>query len=380
VSLDHNAILWQRRAGFSVQGAQLTAVVHPAANKARQEWGVLAWNRGGDLLSFDPAKPFRLVDKSWQLSGRPLLRDQPGAGWLLPHADGQTVVALTVQGPEAKIWKWRDGIVEPLGKSHWLEAPLAGTPALLGDAVVLPLANGRLMRCRADRTTSEDDWRSQSADKTAAGYPVAIDPGRLACTDGGQGLTVWRLEGDSLSRVNTVDVRARILSRAAVLPNAGPASEFRLCVADASRTVTLFQSEMLRKVREWPLSDTISAGPFVRGDSIYVAVRGRRLVCLDPNQKEPRWAHTFRADIVGEPQLINGALIVADESGQIQALDPATGEPLGLGYTIRAAVAPAAAPMPYGADQLFVPLTDGTVMLLSRAWFRPTLLGVQLRR
>jgi hypothetical protein len=251
---------------------------------------------------------------------------------------------------------------------------------LLGDTVVLPLANGRLMRCRVDRMINDDDWRSQSADKNAVGHPVTVDPTRLACTDGGQGLTLWRLEGDTLSRVTTAEVKSRILSRPAVLPAAGAPGDFRVCVADAGRKVTLFQGEMLKKVREWPLSDAINAGPFVRGDSVYVAVGGRRLVCLDPNRPEPRWAHTFRADIVGEPRFIDGALIVADESGQIQALDPTTGEPVGLGYTVRAAVAPAASPMPYGTDQLFVPLTDGTVMLLSRAWFRPTLFGLQLRR
>ena len=52
--------------------------------------------------------------------------------------------------------------------------------------------------------------------------------------------------------------------------------------------------------------------------------------------------------------------------------DPATLLPVGLRYTLQAAVAPAATPLPYGADRLFVPLSDGTVLLPSRAWFRPT--------
>src|SRR5205807_3089104 len=115
----------------------------------------------------------------------------------------------------------------------------------------------------------------------------------------------------------------------------------------------------------------VTAGPFAHQGGAGVVIGRRRLVWLDPAREQPAWALTFPADIVGEPRLLDGVLIVADESGQIQAIDPASGQPVGLRYTLEAAVAPAMAPLPHGPDQLFVPLTDGTALLLSRAWFRP---------
>jgi len=57
---------------------------------------------------------------------------------------------------------------------------------------------------------------------------------------------------------------------------------------------------------------------------------------------------------------------VANLAGQFLGLDAATGQPLSPGYTLRANVAPAAAPLPFGPDRLFVPLTDGTIMLLAK--------------
>ena len=68
-------------------------------------------------------------------------------------------------------------------------------------------------------------------------------------------------------------------------------------------------------------------------------------------------------------------LVVADQRGQFHGLDPATGQPTGPGYTLRANVAPVAAPLAFGEDRLFAPLSDGTVLLLSRRHLRHPLLG-----
>ena len=101
---------------------------------------------------------------------------------------------------------------------------------------------------------------------------------------------------------------------------------------------------------------------------------GRTLIWIDPEHAEVQ-GFSFNADIVGEPRLIDGKLIVADESGSIQALDLAKRQLVGVGYRLQANVAAAAAPVPYGTDRLFVPLTDGTIILPSLAWFRPPFLG-----
>ena len=77
------------------------------------------------------------------------------------------------------------------------------------------------------------------------------------------------------------------------------------------------------------------------------------------------WKHPAKAaaHLVGRPRLVGGGLVVADESGRIVGLDPKTGEPAGKDYQLQGSAAPAASPVGFGADRLFVPLTDGTVLL-----------------
>jgi outer membrane protein assembly factor BamB len=369
VDLDQHAIRWQRQIGFVPQNM-------PAAIGGK----VLAWDRSGALQVFDPEKAVKLPGTRWQRNGRPALLDQLGMNWLFPHEDGKRLLAFSVQNLQAKVWLYRDGMTTALGKPLALEAPLAGTPALMGETLVLPLANGRLARFGPGSVAGDYEWRSGLADKTALGHAVAIGSAKLACTNGSHGLTLWHAEGGSLVLDKKAEVKARIIAAPAVLAGIGQSQEWGLCVADVDRGVTLFQGDKLIKVREWAMSDAITAGPFARGGGIVLVLGGRRLVWLDTDSEKPRWALTVRADIVGEPLLIDGCLVVADESGQIQALDPATGRPVGLGYALHAAVAPTGSVLPYGTDRLFVPLTDGTVLLPSREWFRSSLLGIPLKR
>ena len=62
--------------------------------------------------------------------------------------------------------------------------------------------------------------------------------------------------------------------------------------------------------------------------------------------------------------LIDGVLVVGDVAGQFIALDPVSGRRLGAKLTLKANVAPTAAPLPFGPGRAFVPLTDGTIMIL----------------
>ena len=114
----------------------------------------------------------------------------------------------------------------------------------------------------------------------------------------------------------------------------------------------------------------VSAGPFVQGTGIGCVVGKNRLVWIDPEKDAPLWEYTFVSEIVGQPQLVDGVLLVANLAGQYLALDPANGRHRGPGYTLKANVAPAATPVPFGSERLFAPLTDGTIMLLDRKHFR----------
>ena len=65
---------------------------------------------------------------------------------------------------------------------------------------------------------------------------------------------------------------------------------------------------------------------------------------------------------MGRPRLVGNLVVVGDESGRIVGLDPKTGEP-GPAFQLPGGAAPAASPVGYDAARLFVPLSDGTVLL-----------------
>ena len=155
----------------------------------------------------------------------------------------------------------------------------------------------------------------------------------------------------------------------------------RVSFADVRGTVYLynFEDDALKLVRKWPLKGSITAGPFMRGDRIGVVVGKTQLVWLDPNKEDnqPVWTwDTPGKGIVGEPQLVEGVLLVADISGRFLALDPATKQVLGPGLQLSGSVGPAAAPVGYGAGMAFAPLTDGTVLLLPIQSVREPLPGL----
>ncbi len=107
-----------------------------------------------------------------------------------------------------------------------------------------------------------------------------------------------------------------------------------------------------------------------RGDNAGLVINHNRLVWLDPAKEQPLWEYTFAAPIVGQPELIDGVLVVADLQGGIVALDPPTGSPVGPGYHLKANEAPTATPLPFGKGQAFLPLMDGTAMVLPIAKLR----------
>ncbi len=138
----------------------------------------------------------------------------------------------------------------------------------------------------------------------------------------------------------------------------------RLLVADASNTMTLLERESLLAGQRWSFGGKITAGPFVRGGGVGVIVGKNRLDWLDPNKDQPAWAYNFAAPIVGQPEMVEGVLVVADLQGNILGLDPATGDPVGPGYRLKANEAPTAAPIAFGKGQVFMPLMDGTAVVL----------------
>ena len=104
----------------------------------------------------------------------------------------------------------------------------------------------------------------------------------------------------------------------------------------------------------------------MRGNHVGCIVDGRRLAWIDPAKENTAWEYASAGEgIVGQPQVIDNLVVVADQAGSFVGLDPATGKPRGKSYTLKASVAPAAAPQAFGVNRALVSLTDGTLIILS---------------
>jgi hypothetical protein len=175
----------------------------------------------------------------------------------------------------------------------------------------------------------------------------------------------------------TLELADRVVGAPAVLSRDGDGTKLRVCVADERGTVHLLEGETLNPIQHWDLKAEVTAGPFVRGDRVGCVVGQHRLAWLDPARVEPAWIHDNRGkEIVGQPQLADGMVVVADVSGRFVGLDPATGQARGPGYQLRSSVGPAAAPCGFGPGRVFAPLTDGTVLLLPLQSLREPLPGL----
>jgi outer membrane protein assembly factor BamB len=244
-----------------------------------------------------------------------------------------------------------------------LPAVPQGTPALFGAFVLMPLQNGIIVRIdlRNGALVNGPDWRTPGAEEQSSGHVVTLSATEFVATDGSRGLArIASPDGKAWDKRASAQLSHRIVAAPVLVLEAGKP---RLCVADASDTLTLLDAERLTVLRRWSMPGKITAGPFVRAGKIGCIAGKSHLVWLDPKEDAPLWEY-FVPDIVGEPHLIDGVLVIADAAGQFRALDPASGRPLGAVLTLKANVAANAAPLPFGAGRAFVPLTDGTMVLL----------------
>jgi outer membrane protein assembly factor BamB len=370
VEAETGKVLWQRQLGLEGVGDPLVL--------GREVFYV---DRAGAFLHFEGAKQARKADVEWRLS-QPILGKPLDGGavvpYLLPGPDGASVyeVACPERGVQLTIRKFvlgPDGVKEEGAPQRVeLPAPLAGTPALSPQSLTLLLSDRTVQRVSLSGGAGAGgpNWRSSRADDDARGYIVQLDPDSFLTTDGSRGVTHWHWPMNQPftaveKRVPTVELPARIVAAPLVLPRANPQAELQVIVPDSDDNLTLLRGPDLKPDRSWSVRGRITAGPFLRGQRIGCVVDRQRLVWIDPEKGVPLWDYRIEGEsIVGQPQLIEDMLVVADLSGRLIGLNPETGQPRGDGYVLKARAAPVATPVACGPNQAFVPLTDGTVFLL----------------
>jgi hypothetical protein len=394
VTAEDGSVRWQRQLGVECQGEPLLL-----------DREVVLLDRGGGLFAFDGGNYRHQPDREWQLAdpfytgpfrgeATAESRSQTPVGerefvpviYSSKGPDGASVYAIVCHGGGRvltlrRYQPSREGQkATPSENTMELPAPLAGTPALEGPSVLMPLADGTLQRWPLDGgpRTGGPDWRSGRADEGAPGHVVPLGSDEFLTTNGSRGLTHWRWPQRGLfktvpeNKVPTVELPARIVAAPLVL--AGGSAELHVCVADADGNITLLRGSELRTARSWTMGGKITTGPYLvpssgtepGGQRIACVVDRRRLVLIDPTKDGPAWEYrTAGEGIVGQPRLAGTLLIVADLSGHFVGLEPTTGRPVGPGYTLKARVTPLASPTAYGNDEAIVPLSDGTLFVLA---------------
>jgi outer membrane protein assembly factor BamB len=381
---------WQRQLGLVCQGEPLPLFPDPKAAPI-----LLALDQGGGLVALDPDR-FRKLESQWTSAGErarlsPALDENITVPpILLPGTDQRTAYEIANPGG-GKMLVVRQVECDPMGRAlnvkerqAELPGPLAGTPAIVGSWLVVPLAGGNLARLplplpvQSAPCEEGPDWRSRQAGPSAWCHILTLSQDRFLTTDGARGVTCWEWpQGKNQSCRSlpadrdppTLDMR--VVTSPLLIPGTAGAPSL-VCLADAGGFVSLVKVRDdggLESIRHWDLAAKVTGGPFLRstpaGMRLGCLVEQNRLVWLDPTKDAPLWQYTpvSGEPIVGQPQIVDDQLIVADQSGLIVALDLANGQPVGSGFTLSGSLSAAASPIGFGPNRLFVPLSDGTVLL-----------------
>ncbi len=358
VAAQTGRIHWQRRLG---------TVAH--ADLLVMDGRVLTQDREGGLFLFDPGQDSPDKDQEWRAAGRllapPVTDAGGGPSFLLPGADDHSAVSIVsaANGTRLEVRWYRDGQVT--AKTFTPGQPLAGTPGVGPDYLLLPLADGSLLRQGLDGTMRYGSWRTpQAAGPAAAPHVVHLGPEKFLTTDGFRTLTRWAWPMNQNPRAEkTRLLPGRIVAAPLVLPEGG------VCVALAGGKVQFLKADAWQPQWEAQVEGEVTAGPYRLGDFIACVVDHRQLVWFDPaDGKSRKFPETpAAAAVVGRPRLVGGVIVLANLRGKITGIDPQSGKASGPVDSLPAGVAAAGTPVAFGPDRLFVPLSDGTAALVGRA-------------
>jgi outer membrane protein assembly factor BamB len=362
---DPDKVRWQTQLGLVSRGGLEVL-----------QGSVLALDHRGGFFRFNPTR-YRPDARAAWLIHEERAESPLGAGArplrLLPVAGGACAVIAMGRKEDANLIIRLFNAATGKIADHrcLLTSPVAGLPGAWPDHLVFPMNSGILARKQLAEAPAVEgpNWRDQRADENSVGYVLPLEASDFLVTDGSRGLAQysWPMNDRNWQLKGQVKLAARIVTAPVVIPDGK--NEVLIFAADVENYVTVLRKAMgsgdFETVQRIPAGGKITAGPFRLGQRVACVVEQRRLVLFDAAQNKPVWSFPAGAPILGSPAEVAGLLVVADLEGRFVGLDPATGKPRGKGYRLNANVAPAAAPVPFGPDRVFAPLTDGTVLLLA---------------
>jgi outer membrane protein assembly factor BamB len=338
---------------------------------------VVALDQSGALVIDDPAKR-PPSDAEWRTGSEAVIpppANAVGEPHLLVEPDGKAVwrvsVSETPGGRRVHARRYPPA-GDDVEHSAPLSASLAGPPVLVGKSLILPMDDGSLRRWvldpPAEIVVERGTWRHFRLGRETPAYVAALGPDECVAYNGYRTLHRWSLLDNQKS--TDVQLPGPLTGPLVPVPRGGRAA---VATTDAEGRLVLLDGTSFQRQGQWPLGGPLTAGPFVRHGPggavrIGVVVNRKELLWIDPDTpRQPLWRYaTDGQGLVGRPQFDGDTLLVADAAGTVVRLDAGTGTPTGPPLRLPAALVPDATPAAFGADRLFAPLTDGTVLLLPR--------------
>lgn len=359
-------ITWQRQLGLV-----------PAQDPVTMGNHVITLDKSGALFVLDAAATppgavgAWLATGSWpagRVRGVTQARMAP-----LPDGTGAILVAYVGSTEQIVLRRFEIGKGITAERVFRIPSPPHGTPAASPEgSVVIPCRDGNLREYFMDGPPSASGapltWRDPLAPSGVLGHCLFVSPTELMATDGNRKLLRWertsdrrrwqKIDGDLLltARIVTPLLACKVGDQACVM------------VGDETGRVYLNSTAGLPIQREWTGGGSITKGPFRLGEQqVGCVTDGRRLVWFDP-AKEPNQApvkeYEQSGGIVSGPLAMGQLMVVPTLKAGFLWLHIERRDQAAPPVALAAALVPAVAAAPLGADRLFAPLSDGTALLL----------------
>ena len=237
----------------------------------------------------------------------------------------ETQIAVVCGDPEPRIW-----VINRLGqieRQGTLPANPQADPIALGKRIVVPIA-GKLHMARtgqADSIIQDFQFPSGDAPPTWKQILAADDKTLIGLTEAGELLQV-RLESNP--KPHLAEVARQPLPGPAVGKLAMHQGQF--AVACSTGDVFLFDAAKFEPLGKRTLEIPASGAAYATEAGVLVETGHDELHCLNSDAGlTSKWTLKLTgSSLAGQPALIEGALVLAFESGQVLRVNPDTGEQL----------------------------------------------------
>ncbi|HSQ54582.1 MAG TPA: hypothetical protein VLM40_02470, partial [Gemmata sp.] len=234
-----------------------------------------------------------------------------------------------------------------------------------------------------DKLLPGPPWTSGTRRQDSECSVTVISETMFLTNDGGRKLEgwMWPMSGSWSNAAGKWELPVAPAGRGVVIP-AKPSGEApRLMIADVAGTVRLFAADRGGEhLKQWrsggekhpagkPTSSLVVQNDTAGNPVVAFTIENRALVCIDPERDEPRWmvkaADDPAATFVGAPEPIGaGKWLVTDLGGRVTEYDADGKKGRTLSIELPGAV-PARAAAAIGGAGILVPLSDGSVVVLS---------------